>query len=207
MNLREFLNYKTDCPLCGSPLQTKFSPSRRGAIRYEDDKLIIAMTMKGMRSCEPDYKIGYSFGMDDGSFGVEFYDDGWRPLSSAPLWLIGQFRTFNRNIGPRIGFSRECINCRDYTLGTIGLDLLQMAPIELNVIYEQYILDQPGDDIIKHFELTNWCPDRVFSHSQLRCWTSATTYEKAIYHQDLPYIPFVSKEETAKRLATLAIFS
>lgn len=209
MNLRDFLyHYRPMCPLCGAGLQTKFLPSRQCTIVCEDDKLVISTVMKGMRSREPSYKIKYFFGLDDNSFGVDFCDPDNQAALSVPIWKINQFRSFNRNSGLRF-FTRECASCCNYWFSSNNFELpppSTVAKIDLNIGFETYILT----DGSRYFKLVN-CLGMPISaaypklpYSVLQCGN--ITDNKA-ENMILPYISFISKEETTRRLATLLPFS
>jgi len=71
--------------------------------------------MNSIRKGQKPYKIGFSFGMEDNSFAIEFCDAEEKHWfeNEIPLWLIDRYRKFNQNQKDGI-FYKYCSNCPGY---------------------------------------------------------------------------------------------
>lgn len=218
MNLREFINFRKDCPMCGTGLVTKFDAGRKSKSKLENDRFIAVLVMRGMRSCEPDYEVGYSFGMNDNSLAIEFYNE-WDMRNHASTYMCKLFKQFHNNMkGIRWTFTRTCTFCNKYEISTkpIEMDLKKATITSLEVRDETFVWAFPAEEGQHKYVLLenhrNDCDTEFIS--ELCWWRSDSDYrvEHPVPHsysikKDLPLIPFISKEETGKRVNNLLIFS
>lgn len=215
MNLQEFINFRERCPFCHLPLINKFISSRKQKIRFENDRLMIIIPIKGLRPTDPDYEAGYSFSLKDNSFAIEFYceEDRYERISR---YMRETFKEFHKNLSAtKFRFIRACGFCFKYEVNSniVDIDLKKSQYSSLNVYNESFLFTNKTSDDYKFILLNNRTED-AGSASDLCWWKSSTDHRieytipaNANVKNDLQLIKFVSKEETAARLNNLIIFS
>ncbi len=216
MNIQEFLNYNKYCPLCDGGMSISLH-RRKGLVRYQDDNIVFVYTMKALRSNLPDYKVGYSFKLNDNSFCVEF-DTEWDQSKQTQLYLIRKFKEFHANLGNKFAFNRYCTQCSRYCVRSNSFDLNFKSCVipDLQIEYEHFGFVENAEDKYKITVLCNILYDNeADNHSKLYWWRAATDAGARYDHPPgndcsrtvLPIVPFVSKEETNKRLNNLITFA
>ena len=215
MNLKEFLDYRRVCPICNTGLSFYFHSNKQQKNRYEEDRMLILFDLNGLKKKHIDYKVGYSFGLNDSSFCIEFYTkDEKRFEGDSPLFLIDRFKELDKNLkGYRL--HKKCSFCRCYWYFSDILNLsYKYARVnDIQVEKEYFGMTQTTpDNKIKVFRLLN------HNHTQesfLSCFYAQSDRDAmAEYsspndatHMALPLIQFVSKEETMERIKKLLVFS
>lgn len=201
--------------MCGTALITKFS-SRKQKCKLENDRYISVFVMKGMRSCEPDYEVGYSFSMEQNSFMVEFYNE-WDMRNHASTYMCDLFKKYHANMNmqtPAHRFIRTCGFCFKYEMDSkpVSLDLKTCAFSPIEKDDEMFIWSTKTDEGYKFILLDNYCD--ISPYSEISTWRSDSDHRiewpipaRSCVTKDLPQIPFISKEETGKRINKLLIFS
>lgn len=169
--------------------------------------------MRGMRSCEPDYEVGYSFGMQDNSLSVEFYNE-WDMSNHVSNYMVKIFRDFHKNISStRFRFLRTCGFCFKYELRSqpISIDLKAASYSSIDLATESFVFSTPIDNGFKFIRLDNhmeWNTSDMWwwrdEHDYKLDWPLKSTCSHRI---NLPFLPFSSKEETGKRLNNLITFA
>jgi hypothetical protein len=213
MNLQEFIDIRKDCPMCGTPLVTKFS-ARKQKSRLENGRYVSIMIMKGMRSCEPDYEVGYSFGIDDNSLMIEFYNE-WDMSNHASMYMCKIFKEFHANMKASAHrFVRTCGFCFKYEMDSkpVELDLRNGNYASIEKDDETFVWSAKTEEGYKFILLDNYSDPNP--RSEICSWRSEIDYRveqpappRANITRDLPQIPFLSKEETGERLKKLLVFS
>jgi hypothetical protein len=215
MNLQEFIDLRKDCPMCGGALTTKFGKRKQKA-KLEDNRFIAVFIMRGMERHEPDYEVGYSFGLEDHSLAIEFYNE-WDMRSCVSTYMCDIFRKFHANVDQSFSnrFTRTCGLCFKYQMESklIDLDLKAATFSSIEKNEEVFVWSTKTEEGRKFVLLDNYI-ESTTPISDIFTWRSEHDYklENAIpsnYHliESLPQIPFVSKEETGARLKKLLIFS
>lgn len=199
--------------MCGTALITKFS-SRKQKCKLENDRYISVFVMKGMRSCEPDYEVGYSFSMEYNSFMVEFYNE-WDMSNHASTYMCKLFKQFHANAMTGCHrFIRTCGFCFKYEMDSkpISLDLHTSTFNSIEKEDESFVWSTKTDEGYRFMLLDNYGDPNPAS--EVATWRSENDYRieqplpgRSCITKDLPQIPFVSKEETGERLKKLLIFS
>jgi hypothetical protein len=218
MNLREFIDQRPLCPICDTALVTQFISSRKQKTKLIDNRFVVIFVMKALSTNQPDYEVGYSFDMDTNHFMVEFYSE-WDHRDNVPMHMIDKFKDFHKNLGP-CKFYRRCTFCNRYTKCStpFSLDFRKQKMDTglwdtLGVAYESFGLSIPTENGFKIMHLSNF--HMVEEESQLT-WFRADSESQARLdwslpnnrsEKRLPFIPFVSKEETTKRLNNLITFA
>lgn len=231
MNLTDFFKIQSKCPFCDSLLVTSFLPNRKQTIRYEDDRLLIVYDMKGIDRGN-NYKVGYSFGMQDNSFHIEFFNSAGQAdyYNEAPLHLIEKFYEFHKNLGALYSFNRQCRFCFRYNSGSKAFQLnfrtMQLDnPNTIELGYESFGFvmsdsQSVGAEQAKIMILHNQYygnESHPVPRSTLHYWkghADTVRYDRPFLSAylskqfiTLPLVPFVSEKETARRLNNLIIFS
>lgn len=218
MNLREFIDTRTTCPICDTALITQFISTRKQKIKIENDRLVAIFVMKGMRVNQPDYEIGYSFDLDTNQFMVEFYSE-WDHHGQVPMHLIEKFKEFHKNLGP-CKFYRRCTFCNRYAKCSTPFTLdFRKQSLDtgfwesLSIAYESFGLSLPAEGGFKIMHLSNFY--MAEEQSQLIWFRSESESDARLdwampnkrSERQLPLVPFISKEETARRLNNLITFA
>jgi len=228
MNLAEFLNHQSTCPFCLEPLVTGFVPNRKQTVRYEEGRLVVLFDMNALQKIHGNYKVGYSFGLTDNSFQIEFYTGVGTAnyYDNVPLHLIEKFRDFDKAMGASYAISRHCKKCYHYSSGSqrFGLNFrTQSVDDGLELGYELFMFVKPTEDpdkakvmvlSNKYYETMDGTRAVPSPSSQLHYYRGHPStarydhpYPQSKQRLILPFIPFVSPEETGQRLNNLIVFS
>lgn len=215
MNINQFLSYRDHCPLCGNKLNIIFHSHKSQKIRFEEDRLNVLFNLDGLKKKHMDYKVGYSFSLEDNSFRIEFYTKDERRFDiDSPLFLINRFKELNNNLkGYHI--YKHCLMCWCYWYGSEYLNLdFSKAEVEDFLIEKEYFgLTAPADDnSIKVFKLMNYYNT---NKSAISCFIGFSAREAISDYSipanasqfTLPLIRFVSKEETMDKIKKILLFS
>ena len=215
MNLQEFMGLRTHCPMCETALITKFISERKQKSRLQDNRYVAILVMRGMRSCEPDYEVGYSFGLNDNSLSIEFINE-WDMKNQATNYMMKIFKDFHKNVSKSgFRFIRTCGLCFKYEMSSelVELDLKKAEYSAIQVCDESFVFKTPTEDGFKYTLLDNYIGD-VDPTSELCWWRSDMDYKieypipkHSSVKSGLPLIPFLSKEETGKRISNLITFA
>ncbi len=215
MNLQEFLSYREHCPICNSKLVTCFHSEKKQSIRIEDNRLLVTFWLNALKKHQINYKVGYSFGLTDNSWYVEFYNkDDVRFEIDSPQFLRDRFKELDSNLGS-YKFYRHCTECRRYNYSTNGFALnYKKARInKLCLNMEFFGLSIPTDDGHKLYRLLN---DYMSNKSTLMFGRGAvdrlTYYDPAGSNYGFqllktPLIKFTSSAETIDKLNKIILFS
>jgi hypothetical protein len=197
VNLREFIRHGEICPICSAKTSFSFHSKRRQSFRYEEDRLIVLFPLEAIKKGQSDYKVGYSFGLDDDSLRIEFYSkDEKRMDDRTPMFLIDRFRELNKNLGIYT-WVKSC-PCERYgcTSQSFSLDRVDSIPsIELS--NEFWTFSYNG----KFIDMVNLYATR---QTAVVC---RKNYDDIGSSFNIPLIPFISLEETSARLQNLIPFS
>lgn len=217
MTLNDLIKYRNNCPFCSEKLITHFHSTRRQSIKYYDNRTVVIFDMNGLNKTQVDYKVGYSFGLEDDSFQIEFFtDDGTIYFNAVSSDMMKKFMEFHRNLGMQYSFYRTCTFCKKYSYNSnrFGLNFKSQKTEEVSLAHESFAFALPAaEGASKVIILSN---KYLFESpiSEVHFWRGLP--EDANYdrpyppgHQMLilPFIPFVSVQETAHRINSLLIFS
>jgi hypothetical protein len=207
VNVSEFLHTKTNCPFCNEKLVIRFRENK-SIIKYIDNRLVAILDMKSLKRNQKNYKIGYSFSIEDNSFHIEFFDSTGNIINNViSTSLLAKFMELHRNLLFR-HFSKKCNICKKYSLmsNDIVFDFNTQTISDLEVECEEFIFVTPADDQYKIVVMCNfYYPNQL---SIIHFWRDV--YDNNPNDRStltLPLIPFVSSKETLARLNGLLIFS
>ena len=94
-NVKDWFDYRRNCPLCENVLITYLHSDRRQSIRFEDNRLVVIFPLDAIKGKKNQalYKVGYSFSLTDDTFCIEFYDkNNFRIDNEIPNFLPNRFR-------------------------------------------------------------------------------------------------------------------
>lgn len=218
MNLQELIDQRTHCPICETALITQFISSRKQKIKIENDRIVAIFVMKGMRVNQPDYEVGYSFNPKDNTFFIEFYSE-WDHHGQVPMHMIEKFREFHKNLGA-CKFYRRCTFCNRYSKCSTPFTLdFKTRAIDtgmfdgLQIAYESFGLTLPAENGYKIMFLSNF--HSPIEQSEIM-WYRSEKEDDARLDYMLPskhskvtvsLVPFVSREDTTRRINNLLTFA
>jgi len=219
MNLQQFLQYKNNCPLCGYTLTTSFHSQKRQKIKFENNRFLVIFTMDALNKKNKSYQVGYSIGLDDNSFFMEFYSrDGEHFDKQIPISVLDRFKSFNSNL-TNYKIYRHCTECENYNYSSnyFTLNFITCNIGDLSVISEVFGLIQEYYDNWKLYKLVNYYDtnksilnyDRIskyeFLHQLMDKRLNLNRFNFAnVIETNL--IKFSSKDEIMERLGKLLIF-
>jgi hypothetical protein len=220
MNLQEFINYRKDCPLCDSQLKLAFHSKRRQTHRYEDNRLLFVFDLNGLTNKQKNYKVGYSFGLEDNSYYIEFYSkNDQRFDNETPDFLRARFKEFNKNL-LIYHYFKYCPRCRCYNYSSNSFNMMTTIYDKHNIgslnVETEYIgMTKPalfgGYKIYKlHNNYTDNKSILMFGkHTNEFAAESDYIYNisQKLDMIETSIIKFTSKDETMCRLSKLILFS
>lgn len=221
MNLKEFITYRNNCPICNDKLSTFFHSEKQQSFKYEEDRMVVIFRMDGLKKHQINYKVGYSFGPEDNSWQVEFYNqDGIRFEKDSPYHLMDKFRELNKNLG-LYKFYRVCTapKCHRYNYSTnqFSLKYKRHNIGDLSIKTEYIGMTMPTENGYKIFKLLNEyaSPSRSTVVYGKHKEESIARDDWGMHNPPLDnldilqthIIKFSSKEETMERINKLIIFS
>jgi hypothetical protein len=218
MNIRDFINQREKCPLCDTTLITQFISFRKQKNKFIENRLVFVFVMKEMKLNQSDYEIGYSFNIDDNTFQIEFYNE-WDQTNQVGVHMLNKFKEFHKNLGA-CRFYRRCTFCNRYCMTSTSFTLDFKRQIFNHQIpfgndYEVFGLTTPVEGGFNIVILCNFEKSGLVKKSDVQ-WFRSDKEESARLDHSMPprystievdYIPFVSKEETSKRLNKLLLFA
>jgi hypothetical protein len=220
VNLKDWLNYRKNCPICDSLLTTYLHSKKRQSIRYEEGRVIVVFPLTAKGKTTADYKVGFSFGLGADDFCIEFYDKNhFRLEKDTPTFLIKRFKELHKNQGS-LKFYRLCNGCNRYNYTSksflLKFDTAAVLPgYEIRSEYFGLIQNYGGakDDRYRVYRLLNYYDDGEGSY--LDYWITNNAYDaqsdssipSISTHLQLPLIKFVSQQQTLERIQKLITFS
>jgi hypothetical protein len=201
MNLKEFLDYRTCCPICSSKLSLELitDHGRKYSMRIEDNKVSGNSTMKSLTLLSKSYTVGVCFSLEDDSCWVDVYSGTNKCLESFSHSMLDMLDKFFTAACSRLVFRRQCQLAPHYFLESNDFNLPRSQLAALTVRYEQFNLHttiEQGE--FKTVSLINWMEKNISKVSM-----DATSFELI----DLPLVPFVSEEITIQRIFNLLPFN
>lgn len=215
MNLQKFLAFKEECPFCNNTLSFSFHSQKRQTIRYEENRLIVLFRLNGLKKHQIDYKVGYSFGLLDNSWRVEFYtQDEKRFENDSPKFLRDRFRELDTNLKSTYRFYKHCKTCcrYNYMSNVFSLDLRKPRITDLSIGNEYYGLAQPLDyayRIIKvHLNHLQNTTSLLISKEENDVWARDDSTFSMARHIQLPRAMNIeSLDSLMEKMRTILVFS
>jgi hypothetical protein len=229
MHILDFFDYNKNCPICDCLLTSDIHFQIQQDIKLENNRTIIIFPLRSVGDINN--KIGYSFGLQDDSFSVEFYNSDMEKIEKVSDDLINTGLMLNRHLGP-FQFHRQCVNCKRYLYNSnnFKLDILGHKYDPLIVQSESFGFIEYFDGIKpiskyhkldKNYPKTKYQIYKLYNDytnkiSTISYWDSFNfsdvNYDEGITGSpfnslNLPIIKYVSYKRTLSRLKTLILFS
>lgn len=226
MNLSEFLEYRSSCPMCGDKLTTFLHSQKQQSVKYEEDRLVFQFRMDGLRKQDAHYKVGYSFGMKDNSWYMEAYQYDMRIDNYITTRIMERFKELDKNLGA-YAFYRRCTAPKCYCYNYVSnrfhlsyatgqiINLTDRGPV-LRVRTEYIGMVTPLDKGFTIYKLLNdYGGNRsnlVYGRHQDKHLARSDWGQNNPPIQDMDFlqtsiIKFSSKDETMDRIHKLLVFS
>jgi hypothetical protein len=223
MNLKEWLNYRKNCPICQAPLTTYLHSSKKQGIKWEDGRMVIVFPLYSLdKKKTSDYKVGYSFHLTENQFCIEFYTkEGLRIEKDTQFHLINRFKSLNENL-KNYKFYRQCNGCKRYQYSS---DIFKFNFKTFSLDFEEnFIVSSEYLGLIQTMKTGSKTPFRIYRldnfYAKIEMGT-CLTYWNSLYPHGilsdcavpdnaryviLPLIPFISEEDTLNRIKKLLVF-
>lgn len=185
--------------------------------------VVFPLLSMNKKQCK-DYNIGYSFGLDDNSFYMEFYSDDKKKFEDhIPIHLIDKFKAFNKNL-KGYHFYRPCRSCKSYYYASNEFDL-DLKTCNISCEEEWFGVAEEYFGFAQTTSLDNERPYRIYkllnkylpnkNCSHLTFLDSMSPYDAHANwtlpldarSTELSLIPFVNCDETLNRIKKLVVFS
>jgi hypothetical protein len=206
MHLKEFLEYKTSCPLClNDTIKTYFSAKSNMDCVINGSKFIIKQPIRNLQH-RILYKIAHIFDLEGDSYCVEFYDDRDKLLNNVSCNKIKEFVRKNRYFDYFI--YRKCYRCENYSYGSnLKFKLGEPSEKDFSVYYELFKISYPLLEGYMNFSITNYLLTN--NSSVLYGKTEIANIGDHVLkgYLSLPLISFTDKEKVINKLQTLITFS
>lgn len=215
MNLQEFIDHRSICPICNTPTVLTFHSQKKQKLVSEYGNHVFIFEMRGLQKKQQVYQVGFSFNPATYDFNIEFYTDKKRLDDRINLTVIERFKEFYENLGV-FKMHLHCKECYRYSLISDPVELdFQTCKMEPLTIFTEYFglsssEEEDGNDR-SIYRLTNYPKDNI---SNLVYFKSDGVFAAELYQKgfnypylELPLIKFISSLETTNRLNKLLIFS
>lgn len=219
MNLKEFLDYRPNCPICDHKLSMGFLSTKKQRIRYENDGLIVVFNMRPLNKGQKAYQVGYSFSLKDNTWCTEFYNkDGVKFENEAPEHLRHRFKEYHEHVYP-YKFYRTCGKCSSYHCDTSGFNLnFKKGTYPAIKIHSEYFgMRQALDKTNKIYKLYNnysngkstliYCQNPMAELTQYDYLVMSNRLVDGMDTINTSLIKFTTANETMERIQKLLIFS
>ena len=139
MNIKQFLEYKDNCPICSEQLKTAFFYRKKQLIKKEDNNLLVFFDLNSLKRLKGKFKVCFCINTNDNSFFVDFYDDNLNKIENgAPSFLIKRLKDMLNNMSEnRIYKYCACDNYM-YSSNHFKIDLNSNKINDLNVNFESF---------------------------------------------------------------------
>lgn len=219
MNLKEFLEYRSACPICDNKtLSSFFGSMRKQKINYENNKFITIFDLLPIYKNHKKYKVGYEIDLYDNSFTVDFYNNDDTKLNVIPVFLMERFQELKNNIGT-FTFIRSCSACDSYNYYSNPFELTpRITSIgTLNIRKEYFGLSKMTKDGYKVYKLYNqydsnssdlFCGYKINHPRAAKYNTVLGAHTKSCQNiSNVGIINFTNRDDVISRIDKLLLFS
>lgn len=215
MNLREFLEYRTICPICFSSnsLSLSFHSFKRQGYSIIDGRYLVKFDLRGIHKGQKPYKIGYSLSLDDNSFFIDFYTNTDICIENeAPIFLLNRFKQLDKNL-KEYKIYKHCLICRRYNYSSnvfnFNYKLMNIGDLSINTEY--FGLSSQINDGYKIFKLLNYynSNESYLQYGITKDINQAmdTTHSSLMKFLKLPLLKCPDAESYIKKITSLIILS
>lgn len=157
MNIKEFLEYKKNCPLCGKNLNTFLISKKRKIEDLNDEWCQVIFKLNSLKKSQDYYLASLVWNKYSNSFFVDFLRKNGSLLDNCvPVSLLKSFQNYIKNLGG-CSIYRACNNCDKYHyhFNDVKINYSNNTISPLSINFEHFELLQPTEDGYKHFKLNN----------------------------------------------------
>lgn len=221
MSLKEFLEFRKECPICNNPnLSTYFTSKKNQEHLLDSDCYTIKMPLLDL-SHQRQGDICYSFSLNDDTFWIDFCDkQGNEMRDHCPNSFLKRFIKLSSNMRIQY-FYKLCDSCKryNYISSSFVFDLKSgtttakfKEAIEIDTEYLGLFQKRENDyklfRIINYFDKCKSSVEYGFDDKLDSLSTdSAIPNEPNFYTLEMPMISFTSEEKMIDRLSKLIVFS
>lgn len=165
--------------------------------------------MKGIKKNQKSYRVGYSVGLDDNSFRIEFYDqDDVTYYDTSPLWLISRFKKFHQNVNDH-KIIRHCSVCKQYYYESdvLQFDFSKGRIDDFGVKIEWCKFTQPTANEHKIYNVHNWFDTNKSWITIYKSGTADGYSVRAPEPISIPLISMSSIQDLKKRIDNIMPFA
>lgn len=174
--------------------------------------MVVIFRMDGIKKGQSNFKVGYSFSLQDNSCFIEFYNKEDVRMDDSPTHLRKRFKELDKNL-KEYKFYKSCECCRNYNYSSGPLAFSLSGTIgQIDIALEYFGLVLPVGKEFRVSKLTNnYLTNRssfTYSKEDNPVWANSDTGfgPRDIIDVD-GVIKFTSIEETISRIGKLVIFS
>ena len=196
MNVKNILDYRTNCPICNKNLKIAFFHKKKQTIKYDNERIVIFFDLNSLKRSVKKYKVAYSIDMNDNSFYIDFYDEYYNKIEhQAPKFLIKRFKDMlNNNFNGQIyKYCQE--DHYNYSSNKFIIDLKRKNIDTLKVYFEYFKL--LNNDCKNEYELYNF-------YENNESYIYGKNKEKYISKTSI--IKFSNKQDMLNRINKLVLF-
>lgn len=195
MNLREFIDYKSHCPLCNEQLTLLFHSNKKQCHVIEDNGFSFLFNIKSFpQNKGKTFHVAYSFNYDSDVFYIQFYNKDLYLKDYIPLSLINRFKEYDHNNTP-YKLIKKCQSCENYYYCSNEFELNDI--IDFSVFSEEFTISKNN----KIYRIHN----NYFNNKTILCIGASHKERPNSLIFDL--IQFTTPAETFDRIEKLIIFS
>jgi hypothetical protein len=214
MNLKEFLAYRTYCPICDSILMTSLFSTSKKYTSHTENEVVVFHTLRNLDGKRyTDQSISYHFNKNDNSYYIDYYDSNQDLKSNIHLSSLEKFKELNHNRN-KIGydFYKYCTECERYNYASkaFKLDLTKNTIDDLSIRAEFFGLSKKVENGYKVYRLLNIDNKShlvygIFETDHQASIKSAISAKSSTLETGL--IKFTNKDDTLERISKLLLFS
>ena len=195
MKLKDFLNYREICPICGLELKIFFHSKRKQIVRQKDGIFKVFFPLSHL-SFKTKYNACYCINENDNSIYIDFYKEE-DPLTQISLEWLKDFKQFNSNL-KSYQIYKTCESCIKYSYSSnlFYIDFKNCSIGNLDLFKESFTFNKNNN----FYKLYN------DYHKQLSCILYGDTdfYSGCL---NIPLIEFSTTEKMIEKINKLIIFS
>jgi len=142
MNVQQFIDHKTTCPICNNKVLNFSFISKKQILHRDGDNLLVIFDLNPIKKGQKRYKVGYSINKITNRFHIEFYESDSideKYYNEVPLFLMDRFVNFHEN-QHEFKLYKECFICKTYSYQSqyFKLDLLKHEIEDIQIESESF---------------------------------------------------------------------
>lgn len=212
MNLQEFLNYRSACPLCDKSLSIFFRSNRKQQHFIKYDKHIFQFNLPNTQMFPSlnDVKVRFIVDPTDNTFQLTYVHGIDNQHIDPTADIKDRFESFNKNLKSS-RFWVVCKNCNNYMYrSNVFLpDIECLSIIPLIIEYEDFNISYSVNDGYKTLKIINEYGDYNKSWVNINAADQSITNQYVSAYNEkilLPLIKFTNKISFLDKINTALVF-